>query len=114
MDEMEKLFKFNSFEGYFKRQKAILKKDGQEIHPIHEIVNTYYKMKGIDGKPKKFYEGINGYGKLAREAKKLLEICNDNLDDALWSLGKMKYLADKKGFNWSISTCLKHNLQWGK
>jgi hypothetical protein len=110
--EMEKLFSKNPFEGYLERIKRVSAKDGQTVNPVHEVVNTYYKSKGLDGKPKKFYEGRNSYAKLARESKKLLEGCNGSLDDALWSLDKMKYLADKKGFDWSISTCLKHDLNW--
>lgn len=114
MKSMADVFKKNPFEGYARRVERQLEKDGQKVNPVHEIVNTYYKIKGLDGKPKKFYEGKNSYGKLAREAKRLLEGCSGSLDDALWSLDKMKYLADRKDFDWSISTCIKHDLKWGK
>lgn len=83
----------------------------KKINPVHEVVNTYFTLKGQDKMPKSFYKGRNGYGKLAREAKRLLEVCKDDLEDAMWSIDKMKYLADKGGFDWSITTCLKHNLK---
>lgn len=112
--QMKKLFTKNPFEGYLRRAERQADKDGQTLNPVHEVVNTYYKMNNLDGKPRKFYEGRYAYGKLAREAKKLLDSCSDNLEDALWCLDKMKYLAEKKGFDWSIITCLKHELRWGK
>lgn len=110
---MEKLGNTNPFKGYLKKAEQQAAVDGQKVNPVHEIVNTFYKMRGIDGKPKVFYEGRFSYGKLAREAKKLLEHCEGSLEDALWSLDKMKYKADKGEWDWSISTCLKHDLSWG-
>lgn len=112
--EIKKLFSVNPMAKYVKRAEEQAERYGQKLNPVHELVNYYYNLQNMEGKPKKFYEGKNGYGKLAREAKKLLESCGQSLEDSLWSLDKMKYLANKKGFNWSISTCLKHNLQWGK
>jgi hypothetical protein len=61
--------------------------------------------------PKTFYTGRYEYKKLASEAKKLYVACEENLDDAIWALDKMKYLAIKGNFDWSIITCLKHNLR---
>lgn len=98
----------NPFIGYSK--KILL--DKKSINPVHEIVNMYYKLKGIDKMEKTFYEGKYSYPKLAKEAKHLIEACSYNLDDALWALDKMKYKADKGKFDWSISTCLKHKLTW--
>ena len=112
MKSMGELFKKNPYEGHFKKVQNAASIDGQKVNAVHEIVNTYYKLKGIDGKPKKFYEGKNSYPKMAREAKRLLESCSGALDDALWCLDKMKYLADRKGFEWSISTCQKYDLRW--
>ena len=60
--------------------------------------------------PKEFYKGQYFYPKLAKQAKELLTMCGGDIDDAVWSLDKMNYIAEKKNFNWSISTCLKHNL----
>ena len=86
-----------------------LKKRNTAVNPIHEIVNIYYSMRGWDKKPKSFFKKKErGYGKLAYEAKKLYEVLDKNLDDCIWSLDRMKYLAEKGKFNWSISTCLKH------
>ena len=82
----------------------------KKVNPVHEIVNLYHKMNGTDKKPKEFYKGRYGYGKLAREAKDLLYACDNNLEDALWAIDKMKYKAEKGGFEWSIITCLKHKL----
>ena len=110
---MKRLFTKNPFEGYLQRITRQRLLDGMAVSPTNEVVNTYYSIKSLDGKPKKFYEGKNSYAKLAREAKDLLLACKGNLDDALWSLDKMKYLAEKGNFEWSISTCLKHNLMWG-
>ena len=98
----------NPFLGY----AAKILKDTKSINPVHEIVNMYYKLKGMDKKEKVFYKDKHSYPKLGREAKLLYEACNYNLDDALWALDKMKYKADKGRFDWSISTCLKHKLTW--
>lgn len=100
---MEKDLK-NPFEGYLEN----LKKTRQAVNPIHEIVNTYYKMNGWEKMPKKFYVGSKSYGKLAKEAKELYGVLEENLDDCIWALDRMKYLAEKGGFDWTISTCLKH------
>ena len=97
----------NPFEGYLEN----LKKHKQAINPVHEIVNCYYKMNGWEKMPKEFYTGRYEYRKLASEAKKLYQACNEVLDDCIWALDKMKYLADKGKFSWSISTCLKHKLK---
>lgn len=96
----------NPFAGYLEN----LKKHKPAVNPVHEIVNCYYKMNGWEKMPKDFYTGRYAYNKLAREAKLLLEACKGELDDAIWSLDKMKYLAQKGGFDWSIITCLKHDL----
>jgi len=96
----------NPFKGYL----ANLQKHKQAVNPVHEIVNCYYKMNGWQKMPKTFYTGRYAYNKLAKEAKMLLTACNGVLDDAIWALDKMKYLANKGGFDWSIATCLKHKL----
>ena len=97
----------NPFEGYL----ANLKKHKQAVNPVHEIVNCYYKMNGWEKMPKTFYTGRYAYNKLAFEAKKLYQACNEELDDCIWALDKMKYLAERGGFDWSIITCLKHKLK---
>ena len=113
--EMKKLFKTNPYEGYrLKAEQRMIDSKFGKLNPVHEVVNVYYKMNGMDGKPKKFYEGRYSYGRLAGQAKRLLVSCNQELDDALWCLDKMKYIAEKKGFDWTIGTCLKHELRWGK
>ena len=95
----------NPFAGYLKN----LKKHKEAVNPIHEIVNTYYSIRGWDKKPKRFFKKKErSYGKLAYEAKKLYEVLGHNLDDSIWALDRMKYLAEKGKFDWSISTCLKH------
>ena len=97
----------NPFSGYLEK----LKKHKEAVNPVHEIVNVYYEMRGWANKPKRFYKKKErSYPKLASEAKKLLEACEGNLDDAIWALDKMKYLAERGDFAWSISTCLKHKL----
>jgi len=110
---MADIFKKNPYLEHLQKLKEFSEKNGQKINPIHEVVNTYYKLMNLDGKPKKFYEGRYSYGRLAAQAKNLLLSCNQDLEDALWCLDKMKYLADKGGFDWTISTCLKHELRWG-
>lgn len=97
----------NPFKGYL----ANLKKHKEAINPVHEIVNCYYKMNGWEKMPKSFYTGRYSYVKLAKEAKMLYLACGEILDDAIWSLDKMKYLAEKGKFDWSIITCLKHKLK---
>lgn len=96
----------NPFAGYLEN----LKKHKQAINPVHEIVNCYFKMNGWEKMPKEFYKGRYAYNKLAKEAKTLYQACNEVLDDSIWALDKMKYLAQKGGFDWSIITCLKHKL----
>lgn len=97
----------NPFAGYL----ANLQKHKSAVNPVHEIVNCYYKMNGWEKMPKTFYTGRYAYNKLAKEAKMLYMACNEVLDDAIWALDKMKYLAEKGGFDWSIITCLKHKLK---
>ena len=66
-------------------------------------------MRGWDKKPKRFFKKKErSYAKLAYEAKKLYLVLDRNLDDSIWALDRMKYLAEKGKFDWSISTCLKH------
>lgn len=95
----------NPFDGYLEK----LLKSKKKVNPIHEIVNTYYKLKGWEKMGKDFYVGKNSYGKLASEAKKLYSVLDSNLDDCIWAIDRMKYLADRGKFEWSIITCLKHN-----
>jgi hypothetical protein len=107
MSETEKNELENPFKGYL----ANLKKHKPAVNPIHEIVNCYYKMNGWEKMSKDFYKGRYAYNKLAKEAKTLYVACNEVLDDAIWALDKMKYLANKGKFDWSIVTCLKHKLK---
>ena len=104
---MKHLSETNPFKGY----ELKIKNEKKKVNPVHEIVNLYYELRGWDKMPKEFYKGRHGYAKLASEAKRLLHNCDENLEDAMWSLDKMKYKADKGGFDWSIITCLKHNLK---
>ena len=106
MEDSEENALKNPFRGYLKN----LKKHKQAVNPVHEIVNCYYKMNGLEKMPKEFYTGRYAYRKLANEAKMLYTACNEILDDCIWALDKMKYLAEKGGFDWSIITCLKHKL----
>lgn len=99
----------DSAENPFAAYKSKLKKHEGAKSPVHEIVNTYYKIRGWDDKPKSFYKKReHSYGKLAAEAKELYEVLDHNLEDCIWAIDKMNYLAEKGGFEWSISTCLKH------
>jgi len=96
----------NPFEGYLKKLE---KKRKKPINPVHEIVNIYYEMRGWDKMPKSFFQKRErSYGKLAYEAKKLYEVLGHNLDDCIWAIDRMKYLAEKGNFEWTIATCLKH------
>lgn len=108
---METIKGKNPFEGYLKRMQKNY--PTIRVNPVHEIVNQFFIIKKLDKKPKSFYLGRFGYPKLCKEAKKLLENCGWNLEDALWSLDKMNYKAEQGGYDWSISTCLKHDLGWG-
>lgn len=98
----------NPYTKYLERRMGAVAR--KKIDNVHEIVSLFHRLKGTDNKPKAFYHGRYGYGKLAREAKDLLYACDNNLEDAMWALDKMKYKAEKGGFDWSIITCLKHNL----
>ena len=101
----------NSLPNPFKGYLANLRKHKEAVNPIHEIVNCYYKMNNFEKMPKEFYKERYAYNKLAKEAKMLYEACSENLDDCIWALDKMKYLAEKGSFDWSIVTCLKHKLK---
>lgn len=92
----------------FKKYSQKLEKHQSAKSPVHEIVNTYYKVRGWENKEKSFYKGARSYGKLATEAKELYEVLEKNLEDCIWAIDKMNYLATKGGFDWSIRTCLKH------
>ncbi|MEK7569776.1 MAG: hypothetical protein AAB500_02730 [Patescibacteria group bacterium] len=99
----------NPFEERLKALKEAKKEPKKKVNPIHEIVNTYYELRGWDKKPKRFFrKKERSYPKLAYEAKELYEVLNHDLDSCIWALDRMKYLAEKGGFEWSISTCLKH------
>ena len=110
---MELANKTNPFKGYLEKITKLMAVDGRKVNPVHEIVNEYYKMNRLDGKPKFFYKGRYAYGRLATQAKRLLEQCDGNLEDALWCLDKMKYKAERSNYDWTISTCMKHDLGYG-
>ena len=100
----------NPFTGYLKNlEDKIQKKDPKKkLNPVHEVVNFYYKLRGWEKMPKTFYQGKNSYGRLSFEAKQLYSVLKEDLEDCLWAIDKMNYLATKNGFEWTISTCLKH------
>ena len=111
---MKRLFTKNPYEGFLRRIQHQAEQKKKDVNPVHEIVNMYYILNGWQNQPKVFFQGRYSYGRLASQAKKLLEACNQNLEDALWCLDKMKYLAERGKFDWTISTCLEHELRWGK
>ena len=99
----------NPFKERLKELKKRQKKLKKKLNPIHEIVNTYYELRGWDKKPKRFFKKKErSYPKLAHEARELYDVLEGNLEDCIWALDRMNYLATKGGFEWSISTCLKH------
>ncbi len=97
----------NRFVGFVKRM------EDKKINPVHEVVNEYFKIIGMENAPKTSFVGRYSYGRLAVQAKRLLESCEGNLEDALWCLDKMNYKAKRSGYDWTISTCLKHDLGYG-
>lgn len=111
MTDEQKDDKINTLQNPFAGYLANLKKHKQAVNPVHEIVNCYYKMNGWEKMPKEFYTGRYSYRKLASEAKALYVACGEVLDDCIWALDKMKYLANRGKFDWSIITCLKHKLK---
>jgi hypothetical protein len=94
----------NPFEGMMDRMKVHKTK----VNPIHELVDSYFKMIGKEKCETNFYVGRYSYGKLAKEAKELYTVLGENFDDCMWAMDKMNYLAKKNNFDWSIRTCLKH------
>lgn len=94
----------NPFAGYLEK----LEKRKHKVNPIHEIVDNYFRMIGKEKMEAGFYVGRYSYGKVAKEAKDLYAVLNENLDDCIWALDRMNYLAKKGRFDWSIRTCLKH------
>lgn len=99
----------NPFAEYKEKLQSSTLRHKPAASPIHEIVNTYYKIRGWDKKSKRFFKKKErSYPKLAAEAKMLYDVLGHNLEDSIWALDKMNYLATKGDFEWSISTCLKH------
>jgi len=95
----------NPFKGYIEKLE---KKVGKKVNPVHEIVNVYLMLRGLDKLPKKEYEKKKiSYPRLAREAKTLLVSCENRVEDALWCLDSYNYIATKGGFNWTIGTICK-------
>ncbi len=94
----------NPFLGY------ALKIQEEKKNPVHEIVNLYLRVRNLDKMDKQWYKENIDYPRLCRDAKMLLARCSGNIEDAMWCIDKMKYLAEKGKFEWRISTCLKHNL----
>ena len=98
----------NPYAGYMDKFKV---EHGKDPNPVHEVVNTYFQIIGKDKMSKSFYQGRYSYGRLATQAKRLLENCDGQLEDAMWALDRMNYMAEKGKFDWTISTCLKHKLR---
>lgn len=73
-----------------------------------ELVNYYYELKGWGNKDKSFYkENEIVYGRAAKPAKQLLELCEGNLEEAKLCLSKVKEWAESRGLDWSIETIFK-------
>ncbi len=96
----------NPFDGFMEKLEA--KRGKKKLNPVQELANLYYEMNGWDKMPKSFYVGKMGYSKVCLEAKELLQILDNNFDDCVWALDRMKYLAEKGGFEWRIRTCMTH------
>jgi hypothetical protein len=109
---MSGIIDFGKYLEDLKKKIEEKEKLGEKVHPVHEIVNTYLKTRDWDKFTKQEYIARKiFYGRLCAEAKLLLESCGGKLEDALWSIDQMNYKANKGRFEWTIRTCLKHNLK---
>ena len=72
------------------------------------LVEYFFTIKGIANEEPSFYEE-NGYqyGRVAKDAKDLLEICEGNLEKAKTALDKTKEKVEGFCPEWQISTAIK-------
>ena len=78
------------------------------IHPVHQIINHYFKLKGIDNKGKEFYKKNKiVYASFTKPAKDLLELCDQNIELAKTKLNKISKWANDKGLEWTIRTAIR-------
>ena len=81
-------------------------------HPIHDIVDYYYSLKGLDTKNKEFWKyqtnSAFSYARNSRDAKILYELCNKDLYKSINLLYNENARSKKfSNYEWRISTVSK-------
>jgi len=76
------------------------------------LVDHFFTLKGWANKPREFYiERKINYGRFCKEAKGLLELCDNNLEVAKNKISRIKLWADDNKLDWIISTATKRFLE---
>ncbi len=83
-----------------------------EKNPVHELVDFYLIVRGWANKPKGFYlKAQISYSRLCREAKDVLKVFKDDVQEAMRAVDDMSYRAKKQGFSWTLRTLIKKDLR---
>jgi len=75
-------------------------------HPIHQIVDKFFELKGWDYKSKEFYKD-HPYDRYVGVAKRLLRKCRGDVELAKSKLWDMKRWAKENNCDWAIETIIK-------
>lgn len=85
-----------------------ISKDSITPNGVKELVNFFFEKKGWSNKEKSFYKDKKIiYGQHSRAAKQLLELCDNNLDEAKQCISKISEWAKSRELDWSINTVFK-------
>jgi len=75
---------------------------------VHSLVNYFFELKGWADKDKSFYQKRKIiYSRFTRPAKELLNLCEQDLEEAKQCLKKIADWADSRELGWGIETTFK-------
>lgn len=75
---------------------------------VQQVVNHFFVLKGWDNKGKEYYKTNKIiYARFLRPAKDLLDLCENNIDEANLCLSKVADWAKSRELDWSIETVFK-------
>lgn len=75
---------------------------------LQDVINYFFELKGWANKDKQFYKKKEIiYSRFVRPAKDLLELCDNNLDDAKECIKKIADWANSRELDWGIETVFK-------
>ena len=85
-----------------------IKQDINNKNNIGLLINYFFELKKWAYKDKSFYQKNKIiYARFTRPAKQLLELCDDNIDEAKNCVKKIAEWADSRGLDWSLETIFK-------